>query len=76
MNRTEFKLFERMPQFSEWTLLVGERMQKPFKQMSKPFKQTSQPFEWFVEHFEWIFLGVWMDDEQITNGLPLQTDNH
>ena len=56
MNRTEFKLFERMPQFSEWTLLVGERMQKPFEQMSKPFKQTSQPFEWFVEHFEWIFL--------------------
>ena len=69
MNRTEFKLFERMLQFSEWTLLVGERMQKPFEQMSKPFKQTSQPFEWFVEHFEWIFLGVWMDDEQITNGL-------
>ena len=76
MNRTEFKLFERMPQFSEWTLLVGERMQKPFEQMSKPFKQTSQPFEWFVEHFEWIFLGVWMDDEQIMNGLLLQTDNH
>ena len=49
MNRTEFKLFERMLQFSEWTLLVGERMQKPFEQMS-------QPFEWFVEHFEWIFL--------------------
>ena len=76
MNRTEFKLFKRMLQFSEWTLLVGERIQKPFEQMSKPFKQTSQPFEWFVEHFEWIFLGVWMDDEQITNGLPLQTDNH
>ena len=76
MNRTEFKLFEWMPQFSEWTLLVGELMQKPFKQMSKLFKQTSQPFEWFVEHFEWIFLGVWMDDKQITNGLPLQTDNH
>ena len=65
-----------MPQFSEWTLLVGELKQKPFKQMSKLFKQTSQPFEWFVEHFEWIFLGVWMDDKQITNGLPLQTDNH
>ena len=29
-----------------------------------------------VEHFEQIFLGVWMDDEQITNGLPVQTDNH
>ena len=35
-----------------------------------------QTVQQFVEHFEQIFLGVWMDDEQITNGLPDQTDNH
>ena len=35
-----------------------------------------QTVQQFVEHFEQIFLGVWMDDEQITNGLPVQTDNH
>ena len=74
MNRTEFKLFERNA--TVLRMDTPERMQKPFEQMSKPFKQTSQPFEWFVEHFVWIFLGVWMDDEKITNGLPLQTDNH
>ena len=78
-----------MLQFSERTLLVGEQMQKPFEQMSTPFERMSQYFErmlmyfelmqtvqQFVEHFEQIFLGVWMDDEQITNGLPVQTDNH
>ena len=35
-----------------------------------------QTVQQFVEQFEQIFLGVWMDDEQITNGLPDQTDNH
>ena len=34
-----------------------------------------QTVQHFVEHFEQIFLGVQMDDEQITNGLPVQMDN-
>ena len=59
MNRTEVKLFKRMSQFSKWTLLVGEKMQKPFDWMSQPFKQ-------FVECFEWIILGIWTDNEWFT----------
>ena len=42
MNRTDIKLFEWMPQFSEWTLLVVERMLKPFEWMPKPFKGMLQ----------------------------------
>ena len=31
-----------MPLFSEWTLLVVERMLKPFEWMPKPFKEMLQ----------------------------------
>ena len=68
MNRTDIKLFEWMPQFSEWTLLVDERMPKPFKgmlqfsertllvgeQMQKPFEQMSTPFERMLMYVELI----------------------
>ena len=66
MNRTDIKLFEWMPQFSEWTLLVVERMLKPFEWMPKPFKgmlqfsertllvgeQMQKPFEQMSTPFE------------------------
>ena len=67
-----------------------ERMLKPFERTSEPFERMSQyfelmliyferickPFERFVERFERIFfLGVWTDDERITNGLPVRTDD-
>ena len=57
------------------TSTVGERMKKPFKRMSKYFKQICKPFKWFVKRFEQIFWGIRMDDEQITNSLPVRTDN-
>ena len=89
MNRTGVNPFERMPQFSERTLLVDERMKKPLERMSEPFERMSQyfelmliyferickPFERFVERFERIFLSVRTDDERITNDLPVRRDN-
>ena len=75
MNRTGVNPFERMPQFSEWTLLVGERMSQYFERMLMYFERICKPFERFVERFERIFLGVRTDDERITNGLPVRTDN-
>ena len=82
MNREEVKPFERMPQFSERTLLVGKRMQKPFERMSQYFERMlmyferiCKPFEQFFERFERIFLSIRTDDERIINGLPLRTDN-
>ena len=56
---------------TERTLLIGERMLKPFERTSEPFERMSQhfelmliyferickPFERFVERFERIFFG-------------------
>ena len=84
MSRMDVKPFERMPQFSERTLLVGKRM-KNRSTVSELFERMSQYFERMlmclerickpIELFERIFLGVRTDDERITNGLPVRTDN-
>lgn len=49
---------ERMLQFSEWTPLSGEQLQKLFEWMLMYFKRICKLFEWFVERFEQIFLGI------------------
>ena len=66
MNRTGVNPFERMPQFSEWTLLVGERMSQYFERMLMYFERICKPFERFVERFERIFLGGRTDNERFT----------
>ena len=81
-EQTGVNPFKRMPQFSERTLLVGERMSEPLERMSQYFERMlmyfvriCKPFERFFERIERIFLGVRPDDERITNGLPVRTDN-
>ena len=66
--RTDEKPFERMSE-------QFERMSQYFEQMLMYFERICKPFERFVERFERIFSGVRTDDERITNGLAVRTDN-
>ena len=83
MNRTSVNPFKRMPQLSERTLLVDERMQKLFERMSQYFERMlmyferiCKPFERFVERFEQIFIGVRTDDERITVSVHFAFHGH